>query len=425
MARNDSTGSLRFGKPRDQHHPHNRLSAIEVRNKRAPGRYADGNGLYLLVDPKGAKRWLLRTVVDGKRCDIGLGSIRLVPLADARLEAARLRRMARAGGDPLASRRQERRSVPTFSEAAYEVHEQHSKSFRNPKHAAQWLASLEAIAFPVFGDRPIDQIESDEVLKALTPIWTTTPETARRTLQRIRLIFEWARASRHRRGDNPVDGLTKVLPKISAVPQHHAALPYALLPAFVKQLRSAEALEHARLAFEFLILTATRTTEVRLARPSEFDVDAQTWTIPAERMKAHREHQVPLSPRCVEILERALALAGDSEFVFPGRWLNKPLSEMAFLMLLRRLKREDITAHGFRSTFRDWCGEQTTFPTAVVEAALAHANKNKVEAAYLRTTFFEHRRELMNVWAAFATKEPATSADVVSIRSRGTRARRK
>lgn len=422
MAHNDSTGSLRFGKPDGRRHPHNQLSAIAVRNKSVPGRYADGNGLYLLIDPNGAKRWLLRTVVDGKRTDIGLGSIRLVPLADARVEAARLRRMARAGGDPLASRRQERRTVPTFSEVAYEVHEQHSKTFRNPKHVAQWLASVEAVAFPVFGDRPVDQIESDDVLKALVPIWTKTPETARRVKQRIRLIFEYAKASRHRHGDNPVDGLREVLPKSSAVTQHHAALPYAQLPAFVKELRGAAALEHARLAFEFLILTATRTTEVRLARPAEFDVDGQTWTIPAERMKAHREHQVPLSPRCLEILERALELAGDSEYVFPGRWLNKPLSEMAFLMLLRRLKRDDITAHGFRSTFQDWAAERA-FQEAVVDAALAHAIKDKVKAAYLRTKFFEQRRELMNQWATFATKEPVTSADVVSIRSRGKRSR--
>jgi len=413
MARDDSTGSLAFGKPKGSH-PHQRLTAIAVRNLRTPGRYADGNGLYLLVDHRGAKRWLLRTVVRGERRDIGLGSARLVPLADARDEAARLRRLARGGGDPLASRRQERRATPTFRAAALEVHKLRQTTFRNPKHAAQWRASLEAVAFPVFGDRPVDQIESDDVLRALTPIWTKTPETARRVLQRIKVVFEWAKASRYRRGDNPVDGLTKVLPTITAVPQHHAALPYAQLPAFLQQLRTAAALEHARLAFEWLILTATRTTEVRLARPSEIDFAARTWTIPADRMKAHREHQVPLSPRCVEILERALELAGDSPYVFPGRRVDKPLSEMTFLMLLRRLGRDDITAHGFRSTFRDWAEERTTFPRAVVEAALAHVVKDKTEAAYLRTKFLEQRRELMHTWAAFAT---STSADVVPIRA--------
>jgi integrase len=414
MARDDSTGSLRFGKPKGRTHPHQRLDAITVRNLRRPGRHADGNGLYLLVDPNGAKRWVLRTVVQGTRRDIGLGTVRLVPLAKAREQAARLRGLAREGGDPLAVRRREQRPVPTFRAAATEVHTQLGATFRNAKHRAQWLASLEAVAFPVFGDRPVDAIASDDVLKALSPVWTTTPETARRVKQRIKVVFEWAKASRYRTGDNPVDGLTQLLGKNAAPPQHHAALPYAQLPAFLQQLRAADALELARLAFEFLILTATRTTEVRLARPAEIDFDTRTWTIPPERMKGHREHQVPLSPRSVAIVERALELAGDSEWVFPGRWLRKPLSEMAFLMLLRRLKRDDITAHGFRSTFRDWAAERTTFPRAVVEAALAHVIKDKTEAAYLRTKFFEQRRELMYTWAAFAT---STSADVVPIRA--------
>jgi integrase len=413
MARDDSTGSFEFGKPKGSH-PHQRLTAIGVRNLRAPGRYADGNGLYLLVDPAGAKRWLLRTIVQGKRRDIGLGSVRLVPLAKAREQAARLRGLAREGGDALAVRRREQRTIPTFRAATEEVHKQLAATFRNPKHRTQWLASLETAVFPTFGEWSVDLIGTHEVLKALEPIWIKTPETARRIKQRIKLVLEWAKAKGYRTGDNPVDGITMVLPKISAAPKHHAALPYAQLPAFLKAVREADALEHARLAFEFLILTASRTTEVRLARPEEIDVDAQTWTVPADRMKAHREHQVPLSPRCLKILERALELAGDSPYIFPGRFVHKPLSEMAFLMMLRRLERDDITAHGFRSTFRDWAAERTTFPRAVVEAALAHVIKDKTEAAYLRTKFFEQRRELMNTWATFAE---TTSANVVPIRA--------
>jgi integrase len=266
----------------------------------------------------------------------------------------------------------------------------------------------------VFGDRPVHTIDSGDVLEALTPIWTTTPETARRVKQRIKTVFDWAKASGYRHGDNPVDGVTKALPKVRRTEQHHAALPYAQVPAFLEKLRAAQALESARLAFEFLILTATRTNEVILAKWEEIDRDAASWTIPAARMKAHREHVVPLSPRCLEILERAEAIAGDSSYVFPGRRAKRPLSNMVFLMVLRRLDRRDITAHGFRSAFRDWAAERTTFPRAVAEAALAHVVKDRTEAAYLRTKFFEQRRDLMNTWDAFANPK---SADVVSIRA--------
>jgi len=204
------------------------------------------------VEPSGARRWILRTIVARKRCDIGLGSAQLVPLADARDEAARLRRIARAGGDPLADRRRERLTVPTFKEAALKVHAAHAPTFRNQKHRAQWLASLEANVFPVFGDRPVNAIESGDVLKTLSAIWTTKPETARRLKQRIRVVLDWAKASGHRSGDNPVDGVTKVLPRVRQGATHHAALPHAELPVFLKTLREADAGESTRLAFEFL-----------------------------------------------------------------------------------------------------------------------------------------------------------------------------
>jgi integrase len=418
MALDDSTAGLAPNlsptrKPKGRH-PYQRLTALEVRKLNHTGRHADGNGLYLEISETGARHWVLRTVVDGKRRDIGLGSALLVPLVKAREEARRLRELARAGGDPLLARRQARQAIPTFRKAAVEVHAHHSQTFRNDKHAREWLASLEAHVFPLIGDRAVDTIEPHHVLEVLTPFWMKTPETARRVKQRIKVVLDWAKASGYRRGDNPVDGVTKVLPKAGGTINHHAALPYAQLPAFLKSLRAVEATVLARLAFEFLILTAARTSEVRLASPGEIDRDAGTWTIPAERMKAKRAHQVPLSPRCLEIIEQAEPLAGDSPYLFPGRWLDKPLSEMSFLMLLRRMQRDDITAHGFRSTFRDWAAERTTFPRAVVEAALAHVVKDKTEAAYLRTKFFEQRRELMNTWAAFAT---TPSADVVPIRA--------
>lgn len=390
------------------------LNAVRVRSLKAPGRYGDGNGLYLVIEPSGARRWVLRTVVKGKRCDIGLGSARLVPLAEARDEATRLRRIARAGGDPLAERRRERLTVPTFRVAAETVHASHAAAFRNAKHRAQWLASLKADVFPVFGDRLVNEIESGDVLKALSPIWTTKPETARRLKQRIKVVFDWAKASGFRTGDNPVDGVTKVLPKVRPVASHHAALPYAQVPAFLEALREADAAEPTKLAFEFLILTAARTSEVIGARWEEIGLDAKTWTIPAARIKAGREHRVPLSPRCVELLERAQAIADGGPYVFPGRSPKAPLSNMVFLMLLRRLEREGITAHGFRSAFRDWAAERTNFARSVCEAALAHVLKDKTEAAYFRSDLFEQRRSLMDTWSAFAM---TTTADVVTLRA--------
>jgi integrase len=410
------TSALSARKPRGRH-PDKRLTAVGVKNLKTPGRYADGNGLYLLVDPSGAKRWVWRGAVErrsGKRSDLGLGGIQAVSLADARDKAADIRRMIRAGVNPLAERRRERVTVPTFREAAKEVHRAHSAAFRNAKHKAQWLASMEADIFPVFGDRPVNAIESADVLKALSSIWATKPETARRLKQRIKVVFDWAKASGLRSGDNPTEGLTKVLPKHRGEQKHHAALPYQAVPTFITVVRTADAIESVRLAFELLILTATRTSEVLGATWTEVDLEAKVWTIPGARMKAGREHRVPLSARVVEILTRARECADSGHYVFPGRTPAKPLSNMAFLMLLRRLKRDSITTHGFRSSFRDWAAERTNVPRAVCEAALAHTLRDKTEAAYHRTDLFDRRRELMDTWAKFATAKPA---DVVSIRA--------
>lgn len=383
-------------------HPDKALTSVQVRNSSKPGKYADGNGLYLIVDASGAKRWLLRTVVHGKRRDIGLGGLKLVSLAEAREEAAKLRKTARAGGDPLAERRAARRVVPAFGVAAKTVFDSHKASWKNEKHAAQWIGTLEEYAFPVLGKKPVNQIEPADVLKCLTPIWLSKPETARRVLQRIRTVMDWTKASGLRSGDNPVDGVSKVLPKQKGSEAHHAALPYAAVPKFIKRLHSADAGAPAKLAFEFMILTATRTSEALNAAWGEVDTKKATWTIPGIRMKAAREHKVPLSPRCLALLKDARKLAGASLLVFPGRSADRPLSNMVFLMTLRRLKVE-ATAHGFRSSFRDWSSEQTSFPRDVCEAALAHTLKDKTEAAYKRTDLFEKRRELMATWAKYCS----------------------
>jgi integrase len=393
-------------------HPDRALTPLKVRAVKTPGRYTDGNGLYLVVDLNGAKRWMLRTVVQGRRRDIGMGSAGLVALADAREAARRWRQLAREGGDPLTELRKARRVVPTFAAAARSVYAEHAPSWKNDKHKAQWLNSLTAYAFPILGEYTVDAIATPDVLRVLAPIWLTKAETARRVKQRMHAVFDWAKASGFRSGDNPVDGVTKGLPRRPDRVDHFAALPYAEAPAFIRGLKESGIGEPTKLAFEFLILTAARTSEVLQAAWTEIDFKERTWTIPAERMKAGRAHRVPLAARAVEILERARALAADSAFVFPGRSADAPMSNMVFLMALRRMKL-DVTGHGFRSAFRDWASERTNFPREVCEMALAHTIKDKAEAAYRRGDLMAKRRDLMAAWAAYLA--PKTGA-VVALR---------
>jgi len=385
-------------------HPEKALTAVQVRQLKQPGRYADGNGLYLVVDPSGAKRWLLRLVVQGRRRDIGLGGAGLVTLAEARERALAYRKTAREGGDPLAERRKAQDVVPTFAEAVERVHSEHKAAWANTKHAQQWRNTLQQYACPQLGTRRVDQIGTPDVLRVLAPIWLAKPETARRVRQRIGTVLDWAKAAGHRCGENPIEGVAKGLPKQGDRDEHHAALPYAQVPSFITQLRESEASECSRLAFEFLILTAARTGEVLGARWDEISLTDRLWTVPAARMKAKREHRVPLGERSLTILNRARELAAGSSMLFPGRSGEKPLSNMVFLMLLRRMGLA-ITAHGFRSSFRDWAGERTSLPREVAEMALAHAVENRVEAAYARSDLLERRRELMEQWSDFVTSK--------------------
>ncbi len=387
-------------RPKQGRHPEKALTTVQVRSLKEAGRYADGNGLYLVVDPSGAKRWLLRIVVQGKRCDIGLGGIVLVSLAEAREKALAYRKQAREGGDPLAERRKPKVTVPTFAEAAEQVHSSHKAGWKNDKHAAQWLSTLRTYAFPHLGTRRIDQVDTPDVLRALSPIWLTKPETARRVRQRISTVLDWAKAAGHRSGDNPVEGVERGLPKQTERDEHHAALPYAEVPAFVARLRAPGQGELARLAFEFLVLTAARTGEVLGAEWREVNEAEALWTVPAARMKAGREHRVPLSQRALAILRRTKELAPESTLVFPGQQAGKPMSNMVFLMTLRRME-VPITAHGFRSSFRDWAAEATNLPREVAEMALAHTIESKVEAAYRRGDLLEKRREMMEAWSQF------------------------
>jgi integrase len=396
-------------------HPEKALSAVRVRSLDKAGRYADGNGLYLIVEPSGAKRWVLRTVIHGRRTDMGLGGLMLVTLAEAREKALAHRKIARDGGDPIAERRRARAAGITFEAAARLVHAEQAPSWKNQKHAEQWISTLEAYVFPIFGSKRVAEVDGADVLRALTPIWLTKQETARRVRQRIGLVLDWARAHNRRTGDNPIDTIGKVLPKQSERAQHHMALPYVDVPQFLEDMRAAAAEESTKLAFELLILTAARTSEVVLATPAEMDERTSTWIIPAARMKAGREHRVPLSDRCIDIVRRARELAGDSAFLFPGRTPARPLSNMAFLQLLKRMGVE-ITAHGFRSAFRDWAAERTHYTRDVCEAALAHVVGDKTEAAYRRGDLIELRRALMAEWARFC--ESPKRGDVIPLRAK-------
>lgn len=383
-------------------HPQKALSSVRVNSLLTPGRYADGNGLYLIVDPTGAKRWVLRTIVHGRRRDIGLGGLRLVSLAVAREKAAEYRRIAREGGNPLELRRKAEAIIPTFADAAKATLEHHRGAWKNAKHADQWINTLTTYVFPVFGETRVDRVETADVMRALTPIWLTKAETARRVRQRISIVMDWAKAAGFRSGNNPVDGVGKGLPRQNGKKTHFDAIPYAKVPGFIQSLQTVATSEIARLAFEFLILTAARTNEVIGASWPEFDLDQAIWTIPAERMKADREHRVPLSPRALAIVKSAQAIKTSELLVFPGRSAQKPMSNMVFLMILRRMKAA-FTAHGFRSAFRDWASETTHFPREVCEMALAHSIKDKTEAAYRRGDLFKKRRDLMNAWEQFVT----------------------
>ena len=388
-------------KPRSRH-PENALSAAFVRAIAEAGRYCDGQGLYLQVDPSGNRRWIQRLVIGGWRSELGLGGFPLVSLKEARTQAFDNRRIARAGGDPLAGRRRAK-GVPTFAEAAARVVEQKRSGWRNPKHAHDWPASLERFVFPRFGQRPVSEVTSADVLGVLAPIWHEKPETARRLRQRIGAVMQWAVAMEYR-ADNPCERVIATLGRQRDVVRHMRALPHPRVAEAVATVRVSGATTAAKLAFEFLVLTAARSGEVRLARWDEIDFDTEVWTVPAERMKANREHRVPLSCAAVQILQAARGLRNASKLVFPST-RGKPLSDMT---LSKLLKEQGVQAvpHGFRSSFRDWAAEETNHPREVVEAALAHQVKDKVEAAYARSTLFERRRQLMTDWGSYLTAAP-------------------
>ena len=403
-----------------------RLSALSVGRAKTPGLYPDGRGLYLQVAPSGARSWILRYRHGGRRRDMGLGAIDVVGLADARMKAAEARKLLDAGHDPIDARNAERAAQAraaaqgmTFEDAARACIDDRKAGWRNAKHAAQWLATLEAYAFPTMGDVAVSAIDSEIVLKVLRPIWSKKTETASRVRGRIETVLDWAKANDKRGGENPARWrgmLDQVLPKrfkVQAV-RHHAALPYPEVGPFMRDLKGQAGV--AASALQVLILTATRTSEVVFAKWSEFDLHAKTWIIPGERTKSGKPHRVPLTGTAINVL-KTLEHPEQGSWVFPGDKHRKPLSTNALLALLRRMERTDITAHGFRSTFRDWAAEQTNFPDEVRKVASGHKVGDAVLQSYQRTDLLEKRRRLMSKWADFIDM-PSTqkSAKVTPLR---------
>ena len=387
-----------------------KLTATAVKAASEPGRYGDGEGLFLLVGKRGGKSWMVRVQKEGRRRDFGLGSASKVTLALARDRARQVRSQVEAGIDPVAERAKAA-GIPTFREAAAKVHAEHKGGWKNEKHRKQWLATLETYAFPAFGDLGVDKVDAPAVRDALAAIWLAKPETARRLRQRIATVIDWAVAKGYRDASLAMPVIDKALPKQRTKAKHHAALPYADLPVFTAQLRERESM--GRLALEAVILTAARSGEVRLMTWGELDLEAATWVVPAERMKAGREHVVPLSSQAVNLFTRMKAhRRGDTDLVFPGAKRGKPLSDMTLTKVLRDMDL-DAVPHGFRSTFRDWVGEETTWPAEIAEAALAHVIADKTQAAYERGTKLEKRRELMAAWADYC--EGTSGGNVVRL----------
>lgn len=395
------------------------LTAIQI-PELEPGFHPEGTvtGLYLRATPKGAKSWILRIVINGRRRDMGLGGYPAVTLADVRKAARKAREAVASGVDPVAdkqARRMAYKAIPSFQWCAEQTIAAKRPEWKSAKHAAQWTSTLASDAYPVIGKIPVDQIELSHLLDVLAPIWTVKNESATRLRARLEAVLSWATASGYRRGDNPArwkGNLDAVLAKPSKVAKvsHHKALPIDDMHGFVASLRLQQGM--AARALEFLILTAARSGEVRGATWQEIDLYGAVWTVPSERMKANKEHRVPLSARAIAILKALPRMAG-SELVFPAP-RGGMLSDMTISAVMRRMQ-VDAVPHGFRSTFRDWCSERTNYPRDVAEMALAHTISNKVEAAYRRGDLFAKRTHLMNDWGAFTDRKPG-NAEVIALR---------
>jgi len=398
-----------------------KLTPLAVGKLTKPGYYGDGAGLWLQVSPSGSKSWIFRFTLAGKQREMGLGAVHTVNLTEARAKAKECRQLLLDGKDPLDARRSikqaealERAKAMTFDQCAEAYITAHRASWKNAKHADQWASTIATYASPIFGNLPVADIDTGLVVKALGAIWESKTETATRLRGRIEKILDWATVSKYRQGENParwrghLENLLANPNKIAKV-EHHAALPWREIGGFMVALREQAGV--AARALEFAILTAARSGEVRGATWAEIDFDTGLWIIPAERMKMGKEHRVPLAAAATSLLK---GLPREGDLVFSGAKENTALSDMSLTAVLRRMKRTDITVHGFRSTFRDWCAESTNFPREVCEHALAHSLPDKVEAAYRRGDLLDKRVQLMKAWADYCAK-PQAEASVTSI----------
>ena len=373
-----------------------KLTVAQIRALKEPGRYSDGDGLILEFTRPGRAYWFVRVQHNGRRRDIGLGSVDEITLAKARDKAHEARKSLAKGIDPTIERQKAKLKIPTFREAAKLVHEEHKAAWKNGKHQDQWITTLTTYAFPRIGNRLVSDIEGPVIRDVLAPIWLSKPETARRVRQRIGVVLDWSYAKGFRTTEAPLRSISRGLPRQPKRDRHLAALPFEEVPAFLVRVREKSTI--ARLALEFLILAAARSGEVRGMRWPEIDLTKRVWTVPPDRMKAGKVHLVPLDEGTIDVLERVRPLGVPaSNLIFPGQNVKRPLSDMTLLKILRDME-VPATVHGFRSTFRDWVAEETDYPGEIAEAALAHAIPNKVEAAYRRTDFLEKRRALMRDW---------------------------
>lgn len=388
------------------------LTALKVKNAKA-GRHVDGRGLCLLVKDTGARTWVLRMQKDGRRRDYGLGPAADMSLADARDAAAALRRQVRMGADPVAERRMARQVIPSFETAVRHCYEALKEGWKNRRHTS-WISSFENHVFPIIGTKPVDAVDSTAVLEVLSPIWLEIPDTARRILQRIGAVLDFAHIKGWISGEVSLRSVRKGLPRQTEKAGHLAAMPYADVPALIAKLTAASPTT-GRDALRFTIYNAVRSNETRFAVWTEFDLDKAIWTIPGERMKARETHVVPLSPPAVTLLRRRWnERTSDDGLVFSNDG-DKPISDMTMTKLLRDAEITSVTVHGFRSAFTDWAAETTDFPKEVADKALAHKLPNRVEAAYRRTDFFDKRRDLMAQWAAYLDTGRAREVEVAPL----------
>ena len=398
-----------------------RLTALGIQKNNKPGLYLDDHGLILQVRGPTSKSWLFRYRMNGRVREMGLGPLHTINLSEARELALQARKLKLAGIDPIEERRERREAArqvadlkPTFDKCVEQYLALHQSTWSNTKHQAQWTSTLKAYASPHFGHLPVSEVDLAAVLSALEPIWLTKSETASRLRGRIETILDWAKVRGLRSGDNPATwkgNLARVLPARSRVRKvkHHAAMPFAEVSAYMTELHKRDGM--GALALQFLILTAARTSEVTQATWDEFRFGDRLWVIPADRMKAKREHRVPLSSAALQILGSAKTVSGSSRFVFPSGAPDRGLSGAAMTAVLKRTGHGHLTVHGFRSSFRDWAAEKTDHSSEVVEMALAHTIGNKVEAAYRRGDLFEKRQVLMAGWAKFVGSELSPSDD--------------